>query len=438
MAVKPSAPKRPSAQKVTANAIPQQVESRRRYDVILYGATGFVGKQTAAYFAENAGELRWAIAGRDQSKLDALRATLGLAAERVGVIVANAADAKALTQLASQAHVVLSSAGPFALYGSKLVAACVARRTHYVDITGETPWVRKMIDRHQRQAAKDGTRIIPCCGFDSIPSDLGAWMAAQALMQQTGEPCVSVKACFSIRGGLNGGTFASLMNVMESGEGELFRQPFLLNPARSVPSDESSHADPIVPHHDADFRAWLGPFFMGPINTRVVRRSAALSSVDAKSPYAHDFHYQEYLRFGRGITAAMTAAGMSAGMGIGQNAMRFGMARRFAKMFAPAPGKGPSERSMNGGGFRCELIGKNARGGQVHVTIADQGDPGNRATTKFVCEAAMALAANQKSLPGGTSFGGVLTPASGLGSVLVKRLSAAGMKLDISPIEKDA
>lgn len=438
MALKPSAPKSTAARKVAANAMPGAAESTRRYDVILYGATGFVGKQTAAYFAENAGELRWAIAGRDGAKLGALRATLGLVAARVGVIVADATDAKALTQLASQAHVVLSSAGPFALYGSRLVAACVARRTHYVDITGETPWVRKLIDRHQRQASTDGTRIIPCCGFDSIPSDLGAWMAADALMQQTGEPCVSVKACFSIRGGLNGGTFASLMNVMESGEGESFRQPFLLNPTRSVPSDESSHADPIVPHHDADFSAWLGPFFMGPINTRVVRRSAALSLVDAKSPYAHDFHYQEYLRFGRGITAAMTAAGMSAGMGIGQNAMRFGMARRLAKMFAPAPGKGPSERSMNGGGFRCELIGKNASGDLVHVTIADQGDPGNRATTKFVCEAAMALAVNQKSLPGGTSFGGVLTPASGLGSVLVKRLVAAGMKLDIRTIEKDA
>ena len=146
--------------------------TQRAFDVVLYGATGFVGRQTVAYFAEHAGGLRWALAGRSAARLEAVRAECGPGAAGAGIIVADAQDAAALDQLAMQARVVLSTAGPFALYGSALVAACVAHRTHYVDITGETPWVRTLIDQHHERAAQDGTRIIPCCGFDSVPSDL--------------------------------------------------------------------------------------------------------------------------------------------------------------------------------------------------------------------------------------------------------------------------
>ena len=162
----------------------------RRFDVVLYGATGFVGRQTVAYFSEHAGGLKWALAGRSRKRLEALAVGLGL--EDAGILVADAEDDAALAALAAQTRVLLSTAGPFALYGSALVAACVAQRTHYVDITGETPWVRGLIDRHHVKAARDGTRIIPCCGFDSVPSDLGAWLVAQALMREHGETCVDV------------------------------------------------------------------------------------------------------------------------------------------------------------------------------------------------------------------------------------------------------
>jgi short subunit dehydrogenase-like uncharacterized protein len=254
----------------------KRTSTGRTYDVVLYGATGFVGRQTVAHFAAHAKGVRWALAGRSARKLEQLRLACGPGAAGAGILVADAADTHALDALAGQAAVVLSTAGPFALYGSALVAACVAHRTHYVDITGETPWVRGLIDQHHAQAAHDGTRIIPCCGFDSVPSDLGAWLVAEAIWHQYREPCVSVKACHSMRGGLNGGTWASALNMIESGQDRLLADPFLLNPPGTAPRNPAEHADPVAPRRDADFAAWVGPFVMGPINTRVVRRTAAL------------------------------------------------------------------------------------------------------------------------------------------------------------------
>ena len=408
--------------------VTRRTQASRPYDVVLYGATGFVGRQTAAYFAEHAGGLRWAIAGRSKRKLEDLAAGLGL--KSVGVVVADAADEAALNALARDTRVVLSSAGPFALYGSALVAACVAQHTHYVDITGETPWVRDLIDRHHAEAARDGTRIIPCCGFDSVPSDLGAWLVVEALLREHGEACIEVKACFSLRGGVNGGTLASMFNIMQSGAARRIADPFLLNPAVPVGADPAAHADPVGARRDPDFDAWVGPFFMGPINTRVVRRSAALAQGDKTTGYAPQFRYQEYLRFGRGALAALAAAGTSIGMAAGQEALRFAPLRRAAQAIAPAPGAGPSEARMDGGSFRCELVGRGAKGSLVRGRIAGPGDPGNRATTIFVCESALALAGNQDALPGGARRGGVLTPAYGLGDVLAHRLAGAGMTIE--------
>jgi short subunit dehydrogenase-like uncharacterized protein len=401
----------------------------RAYDVVLYGASGFVGRQTVAYFAQHGAGLRWALAGRTSMKLEAVRAACGAGAADAGIVVADANDPRALGALAAQTRVVLSTAGPFALCGSELVAACVRQRTHYVDITGETPWVRDLIDRHHAPAAATGTRIIPCCGFDSIPADLGAWLVARTMLARHREPCVGVKACYSMRGGLNGGTLASLLNVIDAGKLEMAADPFLLNPAGARPRNVADHADPVAPHRDADFDAWVGPFMMGPINTRVVRRSAALFAAAGDAAYATDFRYQEYLRFGRGALAAAAAAGISAGMAVGQAALRFGPNRRIARALAPGPGEGPSERTMDRGSFRCELVGRSAGGIVVRGRVAGDGDPGNRATTRFVCEAALALALTPGKLPGGPAAGGVLTPATGLGRVLAERLCAAGMTL---------
>jgi short subunit dehydrogenase-like uncharacterized protein len=299
-----------------------------------------------------------------------------------------------------------------------------------VDITGETPWVRELIDRHHTQAAREGTRIIPCCGFDSVPSDIGAWLVAEEVRRQHGEQCISVKACHSMRGGVNGGTLASALNLMETGRELLLADPFLLNPPGSVPRDAAAHADPVAPHHDADFDAWLGPFVMGPVNTRVVRRTAALLAARGDAAYGARFSYQEYQHFGRGLLAAAAAAGVAVGMGMGQAAMRLNSGRALARAMAPPAGDGPSERTMDHGSFRCELVGKSAAGTVVRGRVAGHGDPGNRATTKFVCESALALALQANELPGGERGGGVLTPTSGLGMALVRRLLAVGITLE--------
>jgi short subunit dehydrogenase-like uncharacterized protein len=387
----------------------------RRHDLVLFGATGFVGRQAVAYLAQHAGGLRWALAGRSAARLEAVRGSVD-----AGIVVADADDAAALMSLAEQARVVVSTAGPFALFGSKLVAACVQARTHYADITGETPWVHGLITRHHARAARDGTRVVPCCGFDSVPSDLGAWLLVQAMQAQHGERCVDVKAAFRLRGGLNGGTLASLFNVLDAGHKRAFEDPFLLNPPGTSPPDRQRHADPLAPHHDADFDAWLGPFFMGPVNTRVVRRSAALLG------YGSDFHYQEYLRFGRGAAAAGLAAAASAGALAGAGLLSLRPVRRLAARLAPAPGEGPSEQRMNSGSFRCELVATGDRGTRLRGVVADSGDPGNRATTKFVCEAGLLLA----SLQAGNGTGGVLTPAVALGAAYAQRLRAAGMTVE--------
>jgi len=408
----------------------KRVSTRRTYDVVLYGATGFVGRQTVAYFAAHAAGVRWAMAGRSADKLEQVRRACGPDAAGAGIIVADAADPKALDALAAQATVVLSTAGPFALHGSALVAACVSHRTHYIDITGETPWVRGLIDRHHAQAARDGTRIIPCCGFDSVPSDLGAWLVAEAAWRQHGEQCVSVKACHSMRGGLNGGTLASALNLIEGGQARLLADPFLLNPAGSAPRHPAEHADPAGPHRDRDFDAWVGPFVMGPVNTRVVRRTAALLKARGDAGYGAHFRYQEYQHFGRGPLAAAAAAGVSVGMGAAQAAMRSRTGRALLRKVAVSPGQGPSERTMDGGWFRCEFVATTASGKVTRGRVAGEGDPGNRATTKFVCESALALALQLQALPGGERGGGVLTPASGLGMVLVQRLITAGISLE--------
>ena len=410
--------------------VPSRARRRRKFDLVLVGATGFVGRQTVAYLAAycrvHAPGLRWALAGRSLDKLEQVRRSAGRGAQEAAIVVADGQDQQALATLARNTHVVLSTAGPFELFGGPLVAACVAQGTHYVDITGETPWVRALIDQHHDTAAAEGTRIIPFCGFDSVPSDIGVWMLMQAMQQRHGMPCVDIKAAFRMRGGVNGGTLASALNAFESDKAAQLADPFLLNP-KSVGLDRAAHADPVLPYFDGDFQAWLAPFVMGPVNTRVVRRSAALLG------YGGNFHYQEHLRVGAGLIAGAGALTLSATMAASQVALGLAPVRAVARRLVPKPGEGPSQSAMDKGSFLCEMVGRSADGKLVRGHVGDQGDPGNRATTKMVCEAALALVLDADALPGGPAYGGVLTPASGLGGVLVQRLRRAGMALQVDP-----
>ncbi len=406
--------------------------AERDFDVVLYGASGFTGRQTVQWFMERAGStgIRWAIAGRNREKLEGVRRALGEAGRGIEVIVAEAADQAGLEQLAARTRVVLTTAGPYAIYGSGLVAACVHQRTHYVDITGETVWVREMIDRYHARAAADGTRIIPFCGFDSVPSDLGAFLLVRHLARHHGISGPQVTAYHRMQGGLNGGTMATAFNLYESGQAHRAADPFLLNPDRfsgnSSPVERASSDDPRGPRYDERVGSWTAPFVMGPINTRVVRRSAALFD-DYGEGYGRGFSYQEYARCS-GKGGALAAVLLSAGSMVFSGLMR-SPGRRLLRPFLPAPGEGPSIRTMNEGWFRCELVATAQDGRRYHGLIADQGDPGNRATVNLLCESALALALETESLPGGPRRGGILTPATGLGERLADRLSRRGMTI---------
>lgn len=403
--------------------------SNRSYDVVLYGASGFVGKQTVQYFASHTSRepVRWAIAGRNRQKLEAVRDEAGVT---VDVLVADSQDQQAIDAIVSQTRVILTTAGPFALYGNALVDACVRFKTHYVDITGETPWVRTLIDRYHAQAAADGTRIIPCCGFDSIPSDLGTYLVVRYLQRELGVSCKQVNAYFQAYGGFNGGTLASAFNLYDSQELAQMNNPFLLNPStsRTQAEIERNH-DPQMPSFDSELNTWVAPFFMGAVNTRIVRRSCALYE-EWQESYGADFTYQEYLKFDEPL-AWLKATSVTAGLALFAGVLQQPQVRSLLKSFLPQPGEGPSEQTMNEGWFSCELVATAIDGRKVRGLIRDQGDPGNRATVKFVCESASSLALQTDELPGGETRGGILTPATGLGDVLVERLRRAGMTVQV-------
>lgn len=404
----------------------------RDYDVVLYGASGFTGKQTVEYFARRApaGALRWAIAGRNREKLEAVRAQVGGAAANVDVLVADSRDQAAVDAVVGRTRALLTTAGPYAIYGGPLVDACVRFGTHYVDITGETPWVRELIDRHHETAAAAGTRIIPFCGFDSAPSDLGAYLIVRHLRRELGAACREVKAWFQLAGGLNGGTMATVFNLQDAGLTERARDPFLLDPPATshTKAEIDRSQDPQLPCYDDDLQSWAGPFFMSRINTRVVRRSQALFQQWGES-HGPSFSYQEYMKFD-GPFGLIEAAGMTAGAAIFDFTLQTPL-RGLMKSMLPQPGAGPSEKTMDNGWFRCELLAVAEDGRKVRGVIHDQGDPGNRATVKILCESALGLVLNADRLPGGSARGGVLTPATGLGDVLAERLRDAGMTIEM-------
>jgi short subunit dehydrogenase-like uncharacterized protein len=390
----------------------------RKYDLILYGASGFTGRQTVEYCRQFApAGLSWAIAGRNRAKLE------GVNSAGVDVLVADAQDENGLRNLARQTRVVASTAGPFGLYGTKLVDACVGSRTHYCDITGETPWIRQQIDRHHVQAAADGTRIVPGCGFDSIPSDFGAWLISRHVQDALHSECTAVSAFFRVGGGINGGTLASVFHMLETNQLKVARDLFLLDPdpAAHSPEQRARNADPTEVRYVADLKKWVGPFLMGSINTRVVRRTQALLGMP--------FDYQEYSKFG----SSRTARGAAFAGKVFESVAASAVGRKILKRLLPKPGQGPSEKVMNEGFFECEFVADTKDGRRVRGILKGQGDAGNRITVKCLCESAFLLAEHSITHAAIKPFagGGVLTPVTGLGEGLVVRLANAGITFQI-------
>lgn len=410
----------------------------REFDVVSYGAGGFTGQQAVDYLSRHLPPgVRWAIAGPHREKLEAAVAKSSGPARPRELLVADSHNPASVDAVVSRARTLLNTAGPFARYGTPVVDACVRFGTHYVDITGETPWVRELIQRYHEPARAAGTRIVPCCGFDSVPSDLGALLMARHVQQSTGSPCVEVRAYYQLHGSLNGGTVASVLTLLEQSSRSSLQDPFLLDPPTLHGQRQLRRSrDLALPRPDPDLGAWIGPFIMARTNTRVVRRSAALHS-EWQEPYGPGFVYQEALKYDPPLAPAKAGL-VSAGLALFGAALAQPRSRRLLTALLPKPGTGPSTDRMNKGWFTCELLAFAANGQRAHGCIHHSGDPGNRATVKFLCEAALTLLTSPTQLPGGPARGGVLTPATALGHVFADRLRRAGVSIEIGQRALDA
>jgi len=405
------------------------MSEQREFDVVFLGATGFTGQLVVDYVYQTyglEGDINWAIAGRSQSKLERIaRELLGEDADKLTIIVADSNDEVAMTELAQRTRVVCTTVGPYAMYGNELVKACAINGTHYCDLTGEVQWMRRMIDLYETTAQSTGARIVHTCGFDSIPSDLGVHFAQSQMKQAHGNYASEVKCRIGkTRGGMSGGTVASMMNMMEEMKADpslkdLLADPYSLNPVNTPHGNDGQ--DQMAALYDLDFRQWTAPFVMAAINTRVVRRSNALMNF----VYGNDFKYTESMLMGDGpggYMKALAVAGMSVLTGF---ATAFDTTRSMVKPMLPAPGEGPSKETIETGYFNIELLakGENADGkpASVKVKVTGDKDPGYGATCKMLAESAICLAKDELE-----AEGGILTPASAMGDVLIERLQKNG------------
>jgi short subunit dehydrogenase-like uncharacterized protein len=394
----------------------------RDFDLIVFGATGFTGRLVADHIRTVAapGRPRWAIAGRSRDKLEAL----GLG---VPIIVGDALDPAAMRQLAERTTAVCTTAGPFARYGSALVAACAEAGTHYCDLTGEVQWMRRMIDAHHERARRTGARIVHTCGYDSIPSDLGTWATQQAFIARFGHPARKVTAAFGeSSGGISGGTVASGLETAREASADRKVAALLANPYALDPDPDGRH--PAAP--DDRWVGWephLGrftvPFVMAQVNTRVVRRGHAL----AGAPWGEDFVYREVTSTpgsARGLAMALGITGTVAALGFVMNrpALRAQVARR-----APQPGDGPSAEARARGHWKLRLVAEGDRDEVLLFTVSDRADPGYSSTAKMLGESALCLALDPLGSPGG-----VQTPAVAMAQPLLDRLRRAGLVFEVS------
>lgn len=360
--------------------------------------------------------------------MDKLDRALEAAGADVPRFLVDMRDAPAVSAVASRARVALSFVGPYRTYGDALVDACADHGVDYVDITGETPWVRAVIDRVHGRAMASGARLVPFCGFDSVPSDLGAWMVVSWIRDQWNVGTNEVFAGFSARGGLSGGTAASALAGAEAKDGRSWADPVLLNPDElRTNAMRSSNPDFTRVAWSERHERWLTPFFMAPFNTRVVRRSAALAEL-AGAPYGQDFRYQEVMET-RSRFGAYAMAGV---LWAGAKVMYNPWSRRLATRFLPSPGQGPSDEEIRNGFYRVRLFARTEDGRDVLGVFSHDQDPGYGSTITMACEGALTLAGTARAdLPGGPDRAGVLTPAFALGGPYLGRLRAAGITAEV-------
>ena len=406
-------------------------DTARVHDVVLYGASGFVGRLVAAHLAGHApAGVRIALAGRAAARVAEVRAGLPPAARDWPVLEADAGDARSLAALAAQTRVLATTVGPYARHGLPVVQACASAGTHYVDLSGEVLFVREAIDRFDAAARGTGARIVHACGYDSVPSDLTALLLAQRAAADGAGALGDVRLVATARGGFSGGTVDSMRGQLEAVRRNpslrrLLADPFALSPDRDAEPDTPQPPTAGLPGRTPDGR-WTAPFVMAPFNTRIVRRSNALQGW----AYGRSLRYAEVMGCGRGPLGAATAVGVSAALAGSVAALTFPPTRALLDRVLPAPGSGPGEATREKGWFRMVVDAGTESGRRYRATAAGQGDPGYAATAVMLGQSALALALDVDRLP---DRAGSLTPATALGDVLVDRLRAAGHSYEVAP-----
>lgn len=386
-----------------------------KFDIVVHGASGFTGKLVAEYLAAQYGPgsgLSWAMAGRSRDKLAAVRDEIG-APKDTPLIEADAGDPASLKALVGQTRAVLTTVGPYQLYGSDLVAGCAASGTDYLDLCGEPAWMRQMIDAHQAAAQASGARILFSCGFDSIPFELGVFFLQNEARKKFGAPCPLVKGRVrKMKGTFSGGTAASLKATFAAATKDLSIVPLLKNPFALTPGFEGPKQPPgNKPLHDDDLGMWVAPFVMATINTRNVHRSNFLLNF----PYGKDFIYDEMMLAGPGEKGEAMAKAI-----VGANSAMGGPG-------GPKPGEGPSKEERDTGMYDILFVGLTPDGKQIRASVKGDRDPGYGSTSKMIGEAAVCLVREAKDVAGG-----IWTPGAALGDRLIKRLTEnAGLQFAV-------
>ena len=419
----------------TSNNTQQHSDGKRPYAVVLYGATSFVGQITAHYLTEflsntkdkDGADVTWAIAGRDEAKLNELQSKLG---STVDIILANSDDADSLDEMTKQTQVIISTVGPYLKYGEPLIKSCTTHGTDYVDLTGEAIFIKDMMDKYQDAAKQSGARIVNSCGFDSIPSDLGVYFTQTQAEEKFGRACnvihMRVKAA---KGGLSGGTIASMATIFEEvGKDKSRRKqvanPYLLNDDKDAPNVRQANVS--KPEYDSEHKRWLAPFVMASINTRIVHRTNQLLGYE----YGRDFKYDEAMWMQDGVKGQLSSYAMSAGLFGFATAMMVKPSRELlAKHVLPKSGSGPSAEEQANGYFDIRLFGETANKDTIYTKVTGDKDPGYGSTSRMLAQAALCLAQDISKEEIG---GGFWTPASAMGNHLLARLEEhAGLSFEV-------
>jgi short subunit dehydrogenase-like uncharacterized protein len=401
----------------------------RDLDIAVFGATGFVGRLVAGYLAGHAPDgVRIGLAGRSAQRLAELAAGLGPAASAWPLLVADSTDPESMATLARSARVVATTVGPYRRHGLALVEACARAGTGYADLSGEVLFIRESIDRCHDLAASTGARIVHCCGFDSVPSDLGVLLLHHAARaDDAGDLQDTTLIVTALKGGVSGGTLASGMGQWDevrasAGRRRLTQDPYALSPDRRAEPDLGDERELEWVSYDRDLGIWAGPFLMAGLNSRVVRRSNALLGW----AYGREFRYREVTGFGASPAAPVQAAVVSAALKALAGGLAFRPSRALLGQFLPGPGEGPSAKTRAAGFFRMEIHARTSDGAAYLSKIEARGDPGYAATAVMLGESALCLALDQDRLP---ARAGVLTPATAMGAALADRLRSAGQTL---------